>query len=56
MAINSTGGGEDEKFRIVISKIQRIEILIDAESEDQAVEKARELYEAGRGYIPKHQK
>lgn len=36
-----------KKFRIVISKIQRIEILIDAESEDQAVEKARELYEAG---------
>lgn len=36
-----------KKFCIVISKIQRKEILIDAESEDQAVEKAKELYEAG---------
>ena len=36
-----------KKFRIVVSKIQRKEILIDAESEEQAVEKTKELYEAG---------
>lgn len=41
------GGEKMKKFCIVISKIQRKEILIDAESEDQAVEKAKELYEAG---------
>ena len=36
-----------KEFRIVISKIQRKEILIDAESEDQAVEKVKDLFEAG---------
>ena len=36
-----------KKFCIVVSKIQRKEILIDAESEEQAVEKTKELYEAG---------
>ena len=35
------------EFRIVISKIQRKEILIAAESEDQAIKKAKELYNAG---------
>ena len=41
------GGDKVKKFRIVVSKIQRKEILIDAESEEQAVEKTKELYEAG---------
>ena len=43
----SIGGEKMKEFRIVISKIQRKEILIDAESEDQAVEKVKDLFEAG---------